>query len=120
MADYQLRARIPHELADKMKEIVEELNAAVPEAEVTMSTVSRYALKEYVRLYDERMNNGLITCEIPVNDLKEDELEKVMEAFKLLNSVHPTIGEKEMNQLQSKINSLAVERLLKAAKGGEK
>ena len=120
MADYQLRARIPHELADKVKEIAEELNAAVPEAEVTMSTVSRHALKEYVRLYNERMNNGLVTCEISVNDLNETELEKVMKAFELLNSVRPTVSEKEMTQLKNKINSLAVERLLKAAKGGEK
>ena len=119
MADYQLRARITHELADKVKEIVEELNTAFPEGEVTISTVSRYAIKEYLRLYDERMNNGLVTCEIPVNDLEEKELEKVMEAFKLLNSVRPTVGEREMNQVQNRINSLAVERLIRAAKGGE-
>lgn len=120
MADYQLRARIPHELADEVKEIVEELNTTFPEAEVTMSTVSRHAIKEYVRLYNERMNNGLITCEVLVNDLNETELEKVMKAFELLNSVRQTVGEREMNQVQNKINSLAVERLLKAAKGGEK
>lgn len=110
MADYQLRARIPHELADKVKKIVKELNTAFPEAEVTMSTVSRYAIKEYVRLYNERMEKGLITCEVLVNDLNETELEKVMEAFKLLNSVRPTVTDKEMTQLQNKIKVLKMDR----------
>jgi len=51
MSDYQLRARIPNELADEVKKIAEEINKETPGAGATISTIARHALNEFVINY---------------------------------------------------------------------
>ncbi len=48
MADYQIRARIPQELAEEVKGIVERVNNEIPFADATISSVTRQALQEFV------------------------------------------------------------------------
>lgn len=99
MADYQLRARIPHELADEVKGIVEELNEVLPEAEATMSTVSRFALKEYVRQYKIKHKKRGIILEIPTSDLTISGAKAIHEALDIISKVFPSKDLEERKEL---------------------
>lgn len=58
MADRQIRVRIPVETADGVNKIIERINKEMPGAEATISTVTRYALQDYVKRYSQTENKG--------------------------------------------------------------
>lgn len=89
MSDYQLRARIPHELADEVKDLIEEVNEKFPAAEATFSTVARQALQDTIR-HSRFFENKIIPLELPIKDLKKDELEVVLQGLTLISSVIQT------------------------------
>ncbi|MBP1920958.1 hypothetical protein [Youngiibacter multivorans] len=49
MGDYQLRARIPQETADKLFKIMQELQEKTEGADVTLSSVTRQAVDNYIK-----------------------------------------------------------------------
>lgn len=121
MADYQLRARIPNELADEVKEIAETINTEVPGAEATISTIARYALQDYTRKFDPRIKGETLFLEIPVKGLEKNQLEVVLKALKDIQSVSPTVG-KEIEQVENKVLDFELQELItkRKLKGGEK
>lgn len=121
MGDYQLRARLPHELADDVKEVVEWLNETVPEAEVTMSTISRYALKEYVRKSKlVREENGLL-LELPLKGLTSEEVASICKSVEAISKV---ITNKNIDEaksiLKSKVETLELFELIEKKKAEQK
>jgi hypothetical protein len=86
MADYQLRARIPHELADQVKDLIEEVNEAFPAAEATFSTVARQALESFVKrsLFGR---NKIVSLELPIKDLGKEQLQQVLDGLSLIFDV---------------------------------
>lgn len=107
MADYQLRARIPHELADEIKELVDYVNERFPGVEATFSTVSRQALQEFVR----RSSFGekrIISLELPMKDLNSEQLETVRQGLELISTVFTEAKEAE-SKVQDRIEWLEFE-----------
>lgn len=103
MADYQLRARIPHELADSISEIVETINTTVPGAEATISTVARYALNDYVRRFHPRVDGSTLFVELPIKGLSTEQMESVLSALNTLHAIDPVAD--SVAQAKQKVES---------------
>ncbi|WML42704.1 hypothetical protein [Neobacillus sp. PS3-40] len=123
MADYQLRARIPHELADEVKAVIETINESVPGAEATFSTVARYALQDYAKRFHPKIKGETLFLELPIKDLKKEQLEVISKALQDINSVVKTADvERVKMEIENKILSEEIAELMaarKAVKGGE-
>lgn len=77
MADYQLRARIPQETADKLFTVIKELQEKTEVADVTTSSVTRAALEDFIRKHDKKILN----IEIDNSLLNDDTIEDVTKAL---------------------------------------
>lgn len=65
-----IRARITEEQDAKLVNIIKELQAKAPGAEVNVSTITRYALEKYINEYEKEV----LTVEIPLKTASDDEL----------------------------------------------
>lgn len=122
MADKQVGSRIPEDVAKRIDVISEEISAAVPEANVSTSTIIRYAIIDYVKRYDTKSEGNLLfDFEIPVNDLEKNQLEVILKALKDIELVLPTVKD-NIKQLENKILNLELKELIAKRKleGGEK
>lgn len=121
MADYQLRARIQHELADEVKEIVEWLNDLVPEAEATMSTVCRFALKEYVRKNKLVREEDGALLELPLEGLNSQELAVIYQAVTNIGEVISNRSIKDAKEkLKNKLQTTEMFELIEKRKAERK
>lgn len=109
MSEYQLRARIPHELADEVKAIVEDINSVLPEAEATFSTVARYALRDYVRRAHQRQA-GIVPIEIPTQGRSLDELKVIRSALSVLEGLADV--SEAISKVESAITSAEIHVLM--------
>lgn len=95
MSEYQLRARIPHELADEIKTIIEETNEKFPHVEATFSSVAREALQataRQIKLHGE----GVVFLELPLKNLDKSQLEAVKQGLESISAVLP--GQKALEE----------------------
>lgn len=77
MPDRQLRARVPEDLADAVDKIVDNINDDVPGAGASVSSILRYAIQDYINRYEGTRRRDTIFLEIPIEDLRYEELNKV-------------------------------------------
>ncbi|WP_242225355.1 hypothetical protein [Bacillus cereus group sp. BfR-BA-01380] len=112
MADRQLAARVPEETAQKINDIVKEINKAVPEADVSVSAILRFAINEYVKQHEEKKGEKLFV-EIPYNDLFKEEIGKLLKAFKDIYSYFENDSvKKAIEKLEEKMLNLELQELL--------
>lgn len=95
MARKQITFRVEEELEKEVKEIGKEIERSNPGAEANFSTISRYAMEEYVRVYKARCKMESIFLEIPVDNLTFEQLEELEGA---LNHIVDIIKNKDIDQ----------------------
>ncbi len=78
MSDYQLRARVPQEAADKLFEVMKDLQERTEGADVTISSVIRQAVEDYIKSKED------LIVSAPAKRLKAKEAEKLIEMFRSL------------------------------------
>jgi NH3-dependent NAD+ synthetase len=121
MADKQLGVRVSEKIASKLDVIVEKINKEVPEANISVSAILRFAITEYVKKSEEE---NVLYLRIPSEDLSQEHLEEVSKIVKNLNSIvkddslDKAVEKIEKRILDKEIASLIAKR--KALKGGEK
>ncbi|WP_443662423.1 hypothetical protein [Clostridium sp.] len=81
MADYQLRARIPQETADKLFTVMKDIQEVTMVADITTSSITRAALEKFIKDHEDEKSNKYINMQIPIEKLTEKELEKMSEKF---------------------------------------
>jgi hypothetical protein len=65
--DSMLRVRLTQRQSDELDAIIDELQAQMPEASVTTSSIARYALEEYVSDHTAKRDGTKIFIEITAN-----------------------------------------------------
>ena len=100
--DSMLRVRLTQRQSDELDAIVGELQAQMPEASVTTSSIARYALEMYVSDYIAKRDGTKIFIEIGTADAKDEDIKnlynlvtKMMDDSKenYSQSVHYMVGE---------------------------
>jgi hypothetical protein len=66
--DRQLRARVSEEVISEVEKIAVEIERENPGAEANVSTITRYAIHDYLRRYNGR-KSGTVFLEIPLGGL---------------------------------------------------
>lgn len=84
MADYQLRARIPQETADKLFEVMKDLQERTEGADVTISSVIRQAVDDYIKSKED------LNVTVPAKRLKSAEAKRLYEMFESLEGEENT------------------------------
>ena len=84
-----IRARISDELESKVKGIIAEQEKNMMGGEINISTVTRYALEQFIKEYDEKRND-IVTLKFDVKNMTDEQLEVVAECAEILS--------KEFNQ----------------------
>jgi hypothetical protein len=87
LADKVLTARIPEESVNKLDQIIEQINDEVPEGSASTATVLRYAVTDYINRYAARRSKETLFLELPIADLRYEELHKVLEALNTISEV---------------------------------
>lgn len=103
MAKKAATIRIDEELFDRVKEIGEIIELNTPGAEANFATISRYAIEDYLKRYEERCNLDTIHLSIPVDNLNKEQLKKVWENLKNIEDI---IKNKEIDQATTDKESL--------------
>lgn len=85
MQDYQLRTRIPMDVIDDLKSIIDYINDTLPEVNPTISTITRHALKDYAKKFNSRIFDGSIFTELPLKQMSENDLNMLLDTFKHLD-----------------------------------
>ncbi|PFA66854.1 hypothetical protein CN378_12630 [Bacillus sp. AFS015802] len=89
MADRQLGVRVSEEVAAQVNDITEEINKVVPEANVSVSGVLRFAISDYVKQYKERQTHMSIKFPYERN-LKAPEIEALIGALETIHQISPS------------------------------
>lgn len=84
MADYQLRARIPQELADKLFKVMKEVQEETKVADVTTSSITRAAIEQYVKNHEEDKKQETLIIKFP-NNMTDDELKRFSDTMSLIS-----------------------------------
>lgn len=108
MADYQLRARIPNELAEEVKNIADVIQEENPGAEATISTISRFALKDYVKRYNSKRGNTALFLELNTV-LPNEDIDKLIEHLIAIRGIYQNVD----NSIQE-VFTKQIEELTKA------
>jgi hypothetical protein len=97
-----LRVRLTQKQSDALDSIIAELQAQMPEASVTTSSIARYALERYVSDYIAKRDGTKIFIEIGTEDATDDDIRNLYNLVsKMLDdakenysqSVHYMVGE---------------------------
>jgi len=100
--DSMLRVRLTQKQSDALDSIIAELQAQMPEASVTTSSIARYALEKYVSDYIAKRDGTKIFIEIGTEDATDDDIRNLYNLVsKMLDdakenysqSVHYMVGE---------------------------
>jgi len=75
--DSMLRVRLTQKQSDELDAIIGELQAQMPEASVTTSSIARYALEKYVSDHIARRDGTKIFIEISTADATEEDIKKL-------------------------------------------
>jgi PII-like signaling protein len=87
MAEKAFTARVSEETAEKLNQIIEQINDEVPEAGANAATVLRYAITDYVNRQAARRSKESLFLELPIADLRYEELHKVLDALNTISEV---------------------------------
>ena len=68
MADYQLRSRIPQELADELFKEIKDLQERTTGADVTVSSITRAALEQFLQNSKNEKDNKYIKIFLPIRN----------------------------------------------------
>lgn len=79
-----IRARISDELESKVKGVIAEQEKNMMGGEINISTVTRYALEQFIKEYDEKRND-IVTLKFDVKNMTDEQLEVVAECSKILS-----------------------------------
>jgi len=95
--------RLPKELVNDVKDIIDKINEDVPGAAATYSSVARHALIDYVmRNHPEK--RVAVFMELPMrrlDELDENELEKLLDALATIKVIGEAKGTEEaMDKIQ--------------------
>ena len=93
--DSMLRVRLTQKQSDALDSIIAELQAQMPEASVTTSSIARYALEKYVSDYIAKRDGTKIFIEIGTEDATDDDIRN------LYNLVSKMIDDAKENYSQS-------------------
>lgn len=100
--DSMLRVRLTQKQSDELDSIIAELQAQMPEASVTTSSIARYALEKYVSDYIAKRDGTKIFIEIGTADATDEDIKNLYNLVsKMLDdakenysqSVHYMVGE---------------------------
>lgn len=80
MSDYQVRARIPQETADKLFQIIKVLQEKTEAADVTISSVVRTSLENFIKEQKEEA----LKIEIPFKAVSNEGLEIIQDRLNAL------------------------------------
>lgn len=77
MADYQLRARIPQELADRLFQVIKDLQEQTDIADVTTSSVTRAAIETFIKDHEGKKSRKSIKIEIDNSKVNNEDLQTI-------------------------------------------
>jgi hypothetical protein len=75
--DSMLRVRLTQRQSDELDAIINELQAQMPEASVTTSSIARYALEKYVSDHIAKRDGTKIFIEISTADATEEDIKNL-------------------------------------------
>lgn len=75
--DSMLRVRLTQRQSDELDAIIDELQAQMPEASVTTSSIARYALEKYVSDHIAKRDGTKILIEISTADATEEDIKNL-------------------------------------------
>jgi len=82
--DSMLRVRLTQRQSDELDAIVGELQAQMPEASVTTSSIARYALEKYVSDHIAKRDGTKIFIEISTADATEEDIKNLYDLLSKL------------------------------------
>ncbi|HHW30539.1 MAG TPA: hypothetical protein GXX20_02520 [Clostridiaceae bacterium] len=100
--DSMLRVRLTQRQSDELNAIIDELQAQMPEASVTTSSIARYALEKYVSDYIAKRDGTKIFIEVSTADATDEDIKNLYNLlFRLFDetkenyspTVHYMVGE---------------------------
>ncbi len=95
MSDRQLRARVSEDIVEEVERIAAELEQQNPGVEANISTITRYAIHDYIRRYNGK-KNGTVFMEVPLGSICNEDLEIV---FKSITEIREVLSRNAWNQL---------------------
>jgi len=75
--DSMLRVRLTQRQSDELDAIIDELQAQMPEASVTTSSIARYALEKYVSDHIAKRDGTKIFIEVSTADVTEEDIKNL-------------------------------------------
>lgn len=105
MGDYQLRARIPQEMATELFEVIKDIQEETEVGDITISNVTRSAIDDFIKKYNKKtlnieLDNSLLTDKVLdnvsyiINDLVKESYEGKPEGEVLLTILYFLMQEK--------------------------
>ena len=100
--DSMLRVRLTQRQSDELDAIIDELQAQMPEASVTISSIVRYALEKYVSDHIAKRDGTKIFIEVSTVDATDEDIKKLYDLLSKLfdetkenysPTVHYMVGE---------------------------
>ena len=82
--DSMLRVRLTQRQSDELDAIIDELQAQMPEASVTTSSIARYALEKYVSDHIAKRDGTRIFIEISTADATEEDIKNLYDLLSRL------------------------------------
>ena len=82
--DSMLRVRLTKRQSDELDAIIGELQAQMPEASVTTSSIARYALEKYVSDHIAKRDGTKIFIEISTADATEEDIKNLYDLISKL------------------------------------
>ena len=100
--DSMLRVRLTQRQSDELDAIIDELQAQMPEASVTTSSIARYALEKYVSDHIAKRDGTKIFIEVSTENATDEEIKNLYDLLSKLfdetkenysPTVHYMVGE---------------------------
>ena len=100
--DSMLRVRLTKRQSDELDAIIDELQAQMPEASVTTSSIARYALEKYVSDHIAKRDGTKIFIEVSIAHATEEDIKNLYDLISRLfdetkenysPTVHYMVGE---------------------------
>jgi hypothetical protein len=82
--DSMLRVRLTQRQSDELDSIIDELQAQMPEASVTTSSIARYALEKYVSDHIAKRDGTKIFIEVSTADATDEDIKNLYDLLSKL------------------------------------
>jgi len=82
--DSMLRVRLTQKQSDELDSIIAELQAQMPEASVTTSSIARYALEKYVSDHIAKRDGTKIFIEVSTADATDEDIKNLYDLLSKL------------------------------------